>query len=98
MWRKWYTSRKASAVTFQLQVMISLRTATVRRLSPDSSSSCSIAWPNHADSGAASGSWLTKIQLSQTSQLRKTRPRSSRHRPMKSRSSGTLTSFPSVMS
>ena len=98
MWRKWYTSRNASAVTFQLHGTTSERRATVRRAGPCSSASCSGLGAIHASSGVASASWLTKSQPSQISQRRGGRHRVALSNPTKSRSSGTATRRPSVMS
>ena len=55
MWRKWYTSRNASAVTFQLHGTMTLRTVIVRSESPASSSSWSSAGPNQSCSGRGVG-------------------------------------------
>ena len=98
MWRKWYTSRNASAVTFQLHGTISDRRATVRSEVPWSSASCGATGPSQSVSVGASSDWLTKIHPSHVSHRAAGRHRLALSRPTKSRSSGTDNKVPSVMS
>ena len=98
MWRKWYTSRNASAVTFQLHASTVLRRATVRSVAPCRPASWAGMGASHSARVGASGDWFTNTQPSQMSQRNVGRQRCDVSRSTKSRRSGTWSSEPSVMS